>query len=858
MHESRPYGLFSRGAELTADDVAFIDQYCKKVSNFKQLSNLESVKYTRELPNGGFVVIQDAGGNFRAVAYKPKQIEESRVGTGQVQFTMPMLFSGVIDQGIAYRGRGIEIKLTTICTRRLGGYDQGQPVAAIQELQRFRCPYSEENKAILVPQFAQGLNPDNALYTQYHALKPTWFSGAMAEAAQIVGGFGRQKMEDLPEDPVERAVFTMPPVYLERIKAEIGENVLLPGYSGVPDDEGKIPYSFTFHKTDLISFDDEDNPWLVRVQMSGVWAMPLPIIPITTTQAFSEYIAEVNDTEIEMILERFGGIPSGEGFPDNDMDFIRWMKAGVIIKVCDTSDFYDHSAYSTVCGWSSNLRGTNLINTCYDYVNKYCFGYTYQINLRLSAAQDRGWMKGRSFNDDPPSNPQQVAKYLSGLFDEIGGEGHLAASIRYKIRRVAMTEIESRSSRSGASDVEYWDNYQCEPIASHEGRTSCTNSGYLYGGVRFKLPEPFFTCCINMDFSPRGETEGIYPKVDTIIYAYYIGDELKVVKNFRDERKYHKNVEGSFEDEMIVGSWEQTEYSGYTGLSGEYYSTDFDSRTEIAPTEKYTKIVGRDLGYGKPMARYAFYFWTAGTLFRQRHYTHDRREHTKFNKEIREAFIVPYFQRNAVIYAETERSDREYVKESLKMYSVTDPNSYEIWTYDLEIRNFNNAPKRTGTPFPVDSYPVWAETYNYSNYGSAAEDFADEGDWIGASMPADVTDYANPPGGRTLIQYGGDKPNVEEYEENYEIHPDPKYVLKLSMMETPLEVHTRKHNDQYYKYSPDRWGLTVYEDASKVVFGNASYANISIKTEAETRYRFGYSRLADNKTAHTFIGVINE
>ena len=40
MHESRPYGLFIRGAELTADDLSFIDQYCKKVSNFKQISNL--------------------------------------------------------------------------------------------------------------------------------------------------------------------------------------------------------------------------------------------------------------------------------------------------------------------------------------------------------------------------------------------------------------------------------------------------------------------------------------------------------------------------------------------------------------------------------------------------------------------------------------------------------------------------------------------------------------------------------------------------------------------------------------------------------------------------------------------------
>ena len=855
MHQSRPYGLFSSGAELTADDIAFIDQYCKKVSNFKQISNLESVKYTRELPNGGFVVIQDAGGTFRAVAYKPEQTEESRVGTGQVQFSMPMLFSGVIDQGIAYRGEGIEIKLTTMCTRRLGGYDAGTPISAIQQLKRFRCPYNSFNKAILVPRFAQGINPDNALYTQYDALKATWFSGVMAEAAQIVGGFGRQKLDELPDDPVERAVFTIPPVYLERIKAEIGENVLLPGYSGVPDDEGKIPYSFTFHKTDLISFDDEDNPWLVRVQSSGVWAMPLPIIPISTTLAFAEYVSEVNDNELELILERFGGIPSGEGFPENDADFARWVKAGVIIKVCDSSDFYDHSAYSTVCGWSTNLRGTNLINTCYDYVNKYCFGYTYQINLRLSAAQDRGWMKGRSFNDDPPSNPQQVAKYLSGLFDEIGGEGHLAASIRYKIRRVPMTEIESRANRSGASDVGYWDNYQCEPIASHEGRTSCTNSGYLYGGVRFKLPEPFFTGCINMDFGPQ-ETKTSYPKIDTIVFAYYIGDDLKVIKNFHDERKVIKETEGNFEDDMIIGNWEQTEYIGLTGLQGEFYSSDFDDRQEIAPTEVYTTIEGKDLGYGKPLARYAFYFWTAGTLSRARYFTHQTYKNYKYDKTTMECFIVPYFCRNAALYARNEGADREYTVETFKLHDVSDPNSYDIWTHDDIWHWINNAEKRTGVPFPKDSYPVWAETHIYHINGTrsqAAVDYADEGDWIG-DLPADVSHYVNPPGGITALQYGGDPPVVEEWSESKNKPATIFNALKVSILDLPRTIHNNPHGD-YYGYSPDRWQNVVYEDACKVMFGNVTYANISEKRE---RHKYGYSRLANNQHAHTFIGVINE
>lgn len=855
MHDPRPYGLFSRGAELTADDISFIDQCCRKVSNFKQLSNLESIKYTRDLPNGGFVIVQDAGGVFRALAYKPVEIEESQVGTGVVQFTMPMLFSGAIDQAVARNGNGLEIHLTSMCAQRLGGYT-GTPVAATQVLQRFRCPYSEENKAILIPDYAQSLNPANALYTQYHALVSTWFSGAMAEAVQIVGGFGRQKLDELPDDPVERAVFTIPPKYMERIKAEIGENVRLPGYVGLPDEEGKIPFSFTFHKTDIISFDNQNNPWLVRVQPSGVWAMPLPIIPMSTTEAFREYIVEVGDTELEMILDRFGGIPSGEGFPLSESDFVRWWSAGVIIKVCDTSDFYSHSAYSTVCGWSTNLNGTNLINTCYDYKDKYCFGFTYQINLQLSAAQDRGWVKGRAFNDDPPSDPQKVAQYLSELFNEISEEGHKSASIRYKLRRVPMSEIESRASRSGASDVEYWDNYRCEPIASHTGRVSCTNQGFLYSGMCFKLPEPFFWGCVHMDFTPQ-EYKNSYPKIDTIIFAYYIGDDLKVVKNFLDERKVIKETEGNFEDEanMVVGSWEQTEYHGLTGLAGNYYSTDFDNRQEIAPTEVYSTLLGKDLGYGKPLAIYHFYFWTDGVLARYRYFTHQKLQHTKYGKQARECFVVPFLCRNAVMYAHEESANSERIKESLKRYSARDPNDYEMWTYDFSWHWSDGGLTKTGKPFPQNSNPVWAEVHRYQNNGSAISDFADEGDWIGP-MPADITQYVNPPsGGITLIEYGGDPPIVDEWEEDRVIEPEKKYMLKVSIKDVPITIHTQKHNDRYYSASPDTYGNVLYEDACKVMFGSVNYANIS---EGLKRHRYGYSRLANNEHAHTFIGVINE
>lgn len=58
-------------------------------------------------------------------------------------------------------------------------------------------------------------------------------------------------------------------------------------------------------ENDLVSFDSEGYPWLVRIQSSGVFAMPLPIIPATSTQAFREFMESVGDDEIIKILDRF-------------------------------------------------------------------------------------------------------------------------------------------------------------------------------------------------------------------------------------------------------------------------------------------------------------------------------------------------------------------------------------------------------------------------------------------------------------------------------------------------------------------------------------------------------------------------
>lgn len=852
MHNPRPYGLFVHHGELTEKDLGFIDHCTKIVSNYKAVSGLETVKYTRELPDGGFVIVYDTGGNFRAIAYKPQQKEKTKEDSNVIKFDIPMLFSGVINQGVAYDGEGIEINLSQTTRRRLGEY---KIEVSVGRLQRFRCPYYDIFKMMFVPSLLQAASPENILFTQFHKLKATWYSGAMSEVVQIASGFGRQDFHNLPDHPVERARMIIPAKVMEGIKSEIGEEVFLPGYTGMPDEEGRIQYSFMFNDTNIVSFDSDNKPWLVKVGSGGVWAMPLPVIPATRTLAFREYIQQVGDQEIEKILDRFGAIPSGETFPVG-ADFFRWVRAGVIVKVCDTGRFYINSPYGSACGWSADLNGTNLINTCYDYKDGYCYGYTYQIALNLKPAEHQGWVSRKNTGSLSSEQSRQVSRYLTELFSELPPDNEaITQAVKYKIRSVPLQDILERSGRNGATDIEFWDNYICPPIAAHQGNCSVTNEGYLYGGARIKVPEPFLEGCISMSFAPE-EQKDSYPKIDTIIYAYYIGDELKVISNFRDERTSIKEIEGNFEEVMVVGKWEQTEYRGLTGLSGEFYSTDFDNRQEIAPIEVTTHIEGKDKGYGQPLAVYHGFFWTDGTLSRQRYYTHKTQIWEQGNRWTAESFIVPYFMRNAVLYAEKEGvKDSKYL-EKVELMSVADPHTYGFWTYDWSWHSFDGGLKKTGRPFPENSSPVWAEEM-YINRADPRSDFADNGDWIGG-LPANVTHLVNPPGGITLNTYGGTPPTAETYGFETIGGEEANYAMHVSIFKVPYKVHTRPQDEEYYWVSPDQYGNVFYTDACKVVFGDKEYANISEKDEHGRRYRYGYSRLANNEHAHTFIGVINE
>ncbi len=861
MHQPRPYGLAVQGGELSEEDSSAVDALARRLTNIKQLGNMDSLRMVRALPDGGYAVAQDMGGVFKVITFKPGDVPPSAVPSdGLAKAFLPMLFSGVVIRDKLRDGEGVGLLLTKSTCLRIAGYSSEAQPSPTQYLQRFRIGYHP-----MVQEFEPS-QPGALAHTQYTLQRPTWYSGSMALMLQVLAGYGRQDLADLPDSPVERARMQLP----ERVRRDVEReliNVRLPGYSGLPPKDGRMGFDYKFNSTHGCAFDTEGKPWLLRVSSRGVYAMPLPIIPATATQAFHEFVAEKQDDELLAVLARFGAMPSGEGFPSSESAFEAWRRAGVIIRICDTADFYSHLAYNASCGWSFSESGREGVNTCYDYdeAEGLAYGLTYMLRLHMAPAA----FDGRLPPDTQRESQAEQAllnQYLSGLFSATSGDGAEDLAVRYKLRRSGGDALLARAMQQpdGAQEAEYWRNLEMEPIAQHSGSCTRVARGWLYSEVRgekhpqIKFPDVFMKACLSFDFSPleNGRNKAKYPLCDTIMFGYYLGEQLKVVKYFRDDRVRQGHVEDDYVDCMIVGSWERTDSSAAT-IQGAFYTTDFDAREEVPGARTVTQIVGRDKGYdSKPQFSFDAPFWKPGTMWRDRYFSQETVITKSEGIELSAGACIPFLCRNAVFYGQRRTVDSEVVTKTGSLESIQDPYSYRYWTYDQVMHWAGNLEVMRGSPYPKNANPVWVEIENYAP--SQCSDFADSGPWV-SGLPADYTWLIHPIANEWLLQGGGGAPPYKAY--NTTTPPVSKTAGKheISILSEPGQVASNPPDNDFFMPSPTESGFLYYADATRNLFGATVYANVNFtKPESSARIRWGHSLLADDRSAHFFIGVVNE
>lgn len=865
MHAPRPYGRFAEQAELSPEDATAVERLARTVTNFKQLSALDSLKRVADLPSGRQAVAIDMGGVFRILVLERHENPEHEL-TGLAETYVPMLFSGVITRAQVLEGEGVGIKLTEQTRRRLIGYreDEDLPPKDVA-LQRFRIDY-QDRFAYFRPEYS-GIY----MFTQYVKHRPTWYSGAMAEVAQVVGGYGRQVLADLPDDSIERARMRVPERYMREIRREVA-GLRLPGYTGFPDREGQFQYTYQHGEGNAVSFDNSGKPWLLRVNARGVFAMPLPLVPATTAAAFREYVEDVGDTELLKVLERFGGLPSGETFPEDEQDFEAWRRAGVFIKVCDCADFYTRQAFYAAGGWSFNSRGREGFNTCWDRDGAGLLrAHAYKMKLQLGAAANGGRLKA-SWQFSSDDETARAQGYLTRLFEQLRDGSHRARAIAYKVRRATASQILARVGVSNGSDKDYWDALELEPIATHQGNVARVGTGPMYwpgknpkSMGRLKFPELRGLGCESFVMVSE-DYVGPAVKCDTIVFGCYVDDELQVVKYFYDERKLQEKEQSTFEKYMIVGQWEKTVTTGLSGLMGYFYTSSFDDRQVAPPVSTTTHITGTDMGYGQPAFATPPILYCVGSLSRARYYMHRTKVKSTSGFGIDVAACVPVFERDCILYPYTDSTSGRAESEKTEQFAMADPTSYQLWCYDNLFHWMGQTDNHNkGDPPSKDGVPVYIDTLVYSP--TEVSDYADSGNWY--NLPPggflDITAICGPYTSRSSgtqhangVVIGGEAPGFEPFSSQTEYPAEQSGRLSVSMKGAGSVVaHREIPHSWYFGFSPEDQTY-FYRDAMHVAIGDSSYASIYEQDQNGLRRRWGYTALADNRSAHHFIGVINE
>lgn len=872
MHQPRPYGRFAGQVELSEADAAAVESLARSLTNFKSASELDNMKMVRDLPSGRQAIAVDMGGTFRIIIAEKHETPEFKA-EGLAATNIPMLYSGVITRYMVKEAEkeGVKIKLTEQARRRLAGYERnGELPPEEVELQRFviknRLDFSYFEPEI------KGIYT----FTQYHRHRPTWYSGAMAGVIQVVGGYGKQRLSELPEDEIEQATMVLPEKYMRKIREQL-TNTRLPGYTGFPDEEGQFRYDYKFSKCHIVSFDSANKPWLVQIDRSGVHAMPLPIIPATATEHFREYVEEVGDEELKVLLDRFGGLPSGEPFPDPGEDFQAWLRAGVIIKVCDIDGFYDKSPFYLASGWSTNSKGTEAFNTCWSYSGSGLIqAYAHKMKLKFGSAEEHGWIPLTwEFSSDPKKRAEQkreLDRYLSSLYERLTDNGPRELAIKYKIRRHTVDELLSLAQEG--ANIDYWDALEMDPIAIHEGNVAQVSSGPIYWGLwmypmsfgRLKFPTLTGEGCESFIMvSP--DYRGPSVRCDTIVFGCYVDDQLQVVKYFLDERKFKREERSTFESPMIVGEWEKTVTTGSSGLMGYFYTSDFDDRQEAPPVSTYTHIVGTDLGYSNPAYRSPGLLFTRGSVSRSRYYKHVTKTKTTEGFSLDVAICVPVFSRDCILYPYKEGTSGTTESEKATRGAVADTTSYSLWTYDPIFHWIGGTGK--GEPRPDEGQYVYVDEMNTNTSGDPTG-FATSGDWLGlgggvidvSGILAKYTSRSAKTHHANGVVVGGEAPAFQGYSWEKSYPGESSGRISLSFTVAGSKIFSReKPNQFYYDFSPvDAGGtpLYFYRDAIYNAMGEAQYASISETDKHGRRYKWGNTRLADHKSAHHFIGVINE
>lgn len=192
------------------------------------------------------------------------------------------------------------------------------------------------------PQLAIEADASLGVGSQYQAVCPSMYSGAMAQIAQVILGYSK--------------------------KSKV-----------------KLTYDYRWVRCHGVVRAADGRWWIVEVsQANGVLVMLLPIKPAS---------ASSKQDVIKETVKKFKGIPSGRAFPIGEKlaDAIQSRKVLRLLTPADMVDFYEGMGYVESLGWSFNDDGSQAHNTCYKFVgDEEVHSFHHRIDFAIGGPDQSG------------------------------------------------------------------------------------------------------------------------------------------------------------------------------------------------------------------------------------------------------------------------------------------------------------------------------------------------------------------------------------------------------------------------------------------------------------------------------------
>lgn len=621
--------------------------------------------------------------------------------------------------------------------------------------QRFKLDFATQRIRRLAVEPADALagslaNPhENApqVYSQYTRLKPTMYSGTMRSLVQVLMGFGRSTVRD----GKSVSVYDLPAKKGRAARVQpvtaYGAKVLKSGL--------QITYDWRFTRTHGVTYAEDGRAWLVEIGIAnGVYAMPLPLHPDTTTAAFRLRMEKAGDAEALAVLDLFGGFPTGESVPPSD-ELPAWIRAGRVVQMAthdDIAPFYANNAYSQEMGWAFNQRGDEAHNTAWRYgdddVQR---GVHYEIPLSIGASDD--------------SVPSGDTFALQQAFKGLSDVGRAAAI--WKLARLDADQLARATDelkRFGSADAyEYVDQLVLAPLAVGRARVSLVSEGTLWFPPRAKQetgtvarwPDTTLGLLVAHSMKPASEAAPEPKRCDTTIHVFFAGNELKWVKFFRDTTSILGESTDDFDGCMYIGQWSQHVDGGRIAVPAMFYTNDLDDRAELAGSTTDMVIKGTDLGYFKIVANDDIVNPSQGSASRAKRFRQMTDTRTVTGPGLGTGIAVPFYDREAVFYAIQRTSTATSHTVGYAYRELTDP---YYCNYKRNFPGYYGTYVGEGTPQDpwrplhlLDVNGYGPNEYRTANPDSPkyddsnpCRDMADSGPWVHGGDNIDAMAYEIP------------------------------------------------------------------------------------------------------------------